>query len=378
VSKSGRPPFVAPSSPAEQALAEIWSRVLDIRTVGIHDDFFQLGGDSFAAATLLAEVQKEFSASAHLLETIDFLDSPTIAHVASVLQGGSAAMPGMQAGPGHPWAVALQPRGSNPALFVVPGIGENSIYLLPLARHLGQERPVYAFRDPRRAEERGLYSLEDVAERYVQAVRAVQPHGPYLLSGHCLGGVVAFEMAQCLVAAGEQVGLLALIETATPRYPNFTRHCSLCLAELRRQLIFFSQGRISAGRLLEGARRVGGHIWRQVRRSLERLKVRDWPGRPVEPAISVEQANLRAARWYVPRMYPGRIAILGVEDHLQTGSLLDRRLGWRELAAGGIEVHSVPGDHFTSFVEPNVRELAARLRTLANRAICASGNPRTV
>jgi thioesterase domain-containing protein len=246
---------------------------------------------------------------------------------------------------------------------MVPGAGENPFYLLPLARHFKHERPFYALRDPRPAEERGVYSVEDVAQRYVQAVHAVQPHGVYLLGGHCLGGVVAFEMAQQLVGAGQQVGLLALFETAAPYYPSFIRHWSLHLAEVHRQLTSLRQGRRNAARLLESARGLGRHLQRRLQALM--LKVACSHGLALGPLNDVQQANLRASQLYRPTVYPGRVVILAVEDHLQTGSLLDRRLGWRELAAGGIEVHLVPGDHFTSLAEPKVRELAQRLRTLA-------------
>lgn len=356
--------LVPPSTPLENELAGIWSRIPNVQGIGIHDDFFDLGGDSFAFNLLLSEMSEKFGDSDCVLDWIDFLDAPTIAAMESALQRGSVTAAGSRSVPNHPYAVALESRGSAPPFFMVPGIGGNPFYLLPLARHFGPDRPFYALRDPRPAEERGFHSLEEVAERYAQAVRAVHPHGPYLLGGHCLGGVVAFEMAQRLVAAGEQVGLLALVDAATPGYPSFTRHSSLYLAELCRQLVSLSQGRGSDGRLLEGVRALWRHIRRQVETSLERLKVRSSDGQPGRPAIDVAQANQRAAQLYVPRIYPGRIAILCVEDHLQTGSPLDRRLGWRELAAGGVEVHLVPGDHFTSLVEPDVRELAARIRAL--------------
>jgi acyl-CoA synthetase (AMP-forming)/AMP-acid ligase II/thioesterase domain-containing protein len=367
--------FVPPSTPLQKELAGIWSKILNVQSVGIYDDFFDLGGDSFAFNLLLSEMSEKLGDSDSVLDWVDFLDSPTIAAIESAPQRGSVTVAGLRSVPLHPCVVALESRGSAPPFFMVPGIGGNPFYLLPLARHFRPARPFYALRDPRPAEERGLYSLEEVAERYVQAVRAMCPHGPYVLGGHCLGGAVAFEMAQCLVAAGEQVGLLALVEAATPGYPSFTRHSSLYLAELCRQLISLAQGRNSAGRLLEGVRGLRRHIRRQVQPSLERLKARGLHGRLVGPAINVEEASLRAARLYIPRMYPGRIAILCVEDHHQTGSPLDRRLGWRELAAGGVEVHLVPGNHFTSLIEPNVRELAVRLRTLADTT--ATGRIRT-
>ena len=358
---SGRPPFVAPSTPVEQLLAEIWARVLGTPSIGIHDDFFALGGDSFAAAELLAGVQKEFCSSAHLLEIIGFLDSPTIAHMASVLEGASPNV-GATGEPGHSWAVALQPRGRAPGVFMVPGLGSNPIYMLPLANRLGQERPFYALRDPRRVQERGFYTLEDSAEGCLNAVRTLQPHGPYLLAGHCFGGIVAFEMARKLASEGERVALLALFDTPTPHYPSFRRHWPLFAAELWRQCTMLVRRRQSKEALARSWKGLCSHVRRQLG------GLRKTTG-PEVPADNIRNANRRAALRYRPGDYPGRIAILSAEEHTQTGSPVDRRLGWREHASGGIEVHLVPGGHSSTFSEPYVSHLATRFQKLIEQSL---------
>lgn len=360
-SPSGRPPFVAPSTPIEQSLAEIWSRVLDTPSIGLHDDFFALGGDSFAAAELMAWVQKEFSASAHLLEAIGFLDSPTLAHMASVLEGAGPPA-GAAKQRAHSWAIALQPRGRAPGLFMVPGIGSNPIYLLPLANRLGQERPFYALRDPRRVEERGPCTLEDMAEGCLTAIRTLQPRGPYLLAGHCFGGIIAFEIARKLAAQGETIALLVLFDTPAPHYPDFRRHWPLFAAELWRQFTIAVRMRQSTASLAKSWQGLRRHVQRRLARRRD-IAV------PAPASDDIIAANLRAASRFRPGEYPGRITILSSEDHIQTGSPLDRRLGWRELARGGIEVHLTPGGHLTTISDPYVGPLAERLQKLIAQSL---------
>ena len=85
------------------------------------------------------------------------------------------------------------------------------------------EQPFYVLRDPRTAGERRVDTVEQTAGHFAEAVRRVQPHGPYALGGHCYGGIVAFEMARQMNAAGERVALLTLFDTPTPGYPKVMR-----------------------------------------------------------------------------------------------------------------------------------------------------------
>ncbi len=207
-------------TPIEKKLEIIWKRILRIDEIGIRDDFFAAGGDSLGLTLLMAEIEFEFEVDGTLLEGSEFFSSPTIETLAGVIQGRT---PASMNGTRLPF-VALQPMGSRIPVFCIPGADENPYYFRDLAKDLGQDQPFYVLRDLRPEVERGVYSIEEHAAYYCRAVRSVRKHGPYILAGHCYGGILAFETARQLVSMGEEMSLLALFEVPTPGYPKIVRH----------------------------------------------------------------------------------------------------------------------------------------------------------
>jgi thioesterase domain-containing protein len=162
--------------------------------------------------------------------------------------------------------------------------------------------------------------IEALAAQYVDEIRTVQAEGPYLLGGVCSGGVVAFEMAQQLQAQGQQVALLALVEPSSPPVPGLRSYIKLAASILRRFV-----------------RRLGHHSRNVSQRDSVEL-------RAYLRLKAKLVANSSALRRYAPQPYPGRIDLfLAHESPAQ--SPRDPRLGWRKLAAGGTEVHEIPGTH---------------------------------
>jgi amino acid adenylation domain-containing protein len=196
-----------PASDAERLVVAAFEKVLGTGSVGVEDDFFALGGHSLLALALFAELER--TARRRLpLSTIFEASTPR----------ALAARVGADA-PASSWdnLVALKPQGSRPPLFVVSAGDGNLVGFAPLARHLSAEQPLYGLQpsglDGRRPLDRGI---EAMAERYLEKLREVQPRGPYLLAGRCNGATVAYEMAQRLRAAGEEVPLLAALDSDPP------------------------------------------------------------------------------------------------------------------------------------------------------------------
>jgi len=360
--------FVAPANPVEMKLARIWREVLAVDRIGIHDDFFGLGGDSFSAALLLTEVQAEFALAGGDLERIDFLDTPTIASMAQAIERSATGCERSPVQPERLPVIALQPYGSGPPFFFVPWDDEDPFYLMPLARHLGTEQPFYVLRDPTPVGLRGVYSLEDVAGKFANAMRRIQPNGPYLLGGHCVGGIVAFEAARQLRAACEDVALLAIVDAPVPHYPNPVRHWRLYLSGFRFHFTALVRHRIPRAELADDWKSFSAHMTRLLLGPWERFRARRTKASPLRAELNVRVANRRAARLYRPAAYPGRIVTLDAKDHPQTGSPLDRRLGWSELSAQGIQRKLLNGTHYTIFKEPHVEETAALLNGLIGDA----------
>jgi acyl-CoA synthetase (AMP-forming)/AMP-acid ligase II/thioesterase domain-containing protein len=363
-----RAPMVSPSTPLEKQLAAIWASILNIEGIGIHDDFYDLGGDSFALNLLLTEVQARFSVGNRLLDRIAFLDTPTIATQARLIREGGKSVAAEQALPDL--LVPIQPEGSGAPLFLLPGAGEKPVELVYLIRRLGVDRPIYEFRNPVPVEERGLYTIEDLAGELASAATTVAPEGPYHLVGHCFGGVLALETASRLSQAGGQIGLLALIDTPTPGYPRLTPYSGLFWKELGRRLAGLVRGQRAAQwrQLAADAASLGRHWKRRIGARLARSAVRAGLGRASRSLPTVLEANVRAQRMYVPKPYDGPVVhFLGRRRNLRSGSPLDERLGWSDFVRGPLELKWFEASHLSILEEPVVAGVAEELNRLLAR-----------
>ena len=194
-----------PKNNFERKLAEIWEDVLQVSPIDAHSDFFDLGGGLFALVSLFASIEVPFRSAPHRRILSGGL---TIAGLAQTL--AQAENPAGHLEP----IVALQPLGDLPPFFCVHGIGGDVLHLHRLAVHMGTTRPFYGLR--RTAEMPLTDTIERMAARYVDAMRSHQPNGPYYLGGHSFGAMVAYEMALQLVAQGQEIGLLAIIDQRKP------------------------------------------------------------------------------------------------------------------------------------------------------------------
>jgi amino acid adenylation domain-containing protein len=196
-----------PASDAERLVTKAFEKILDVQPLGVEDDFFALGGHSLLAVALFAELER---VTGRRLPLATIFEASTPRALAACV-GADA--------PASRWdnLVALKPQGTRPPLFVVSAGDGNLVGFAPLARHLSAEQPLYGLQpsglDGRRPLDRGI---EEMASRYLEKLREVQPRGPYLLAGRCNGATVAYEMAQRLRAEGEEVPLLATLDSDPP------------------------------------------------------------------------------------------------------------------------------------------------------------------
>jgi len=370
--------YIAPRDMLESEMARIWSGILGIEPIGVRDNFFSLGGDSLSAVQLISQLSCSFQVE---LPVHALIEAPTIAGLARQIE----MLTGPQLGPTESsWTslVALQAGGSRPPLFVIPGgVGSENEFVIcaRLAKYLGPEYPCYGLRarasDPN---QRRHTSAREMAADYIREIRTVQRKGPYFLVGECVGGIVAYEMAQQLLADDQQVGLLALLDT--PR-PTRSRQLEFWWRQLRERVLRDRKDLF---------RRIKLH-WRQpVRRGLGE-RVRYYFAKSVSFAQRVASVSyvkqttpnnealrelwrdevlrtgyVRALYRYRPKRYTGQITMLVNESDAPTKP----DFGWQPLAAGGLTIHTVPGDHF-SYIRHHVSELAETLRDCVEKAMQA-------
>ncbi len=347
-----------PKGGVENVLAEWWQELLGVETVGLDDDFFDLGGHSLIAVRLFSKIKKTYQQD---LGLSTLFEARTIRQLATLIRkAGTSSVPEM-ASPSA--AVAVHRQGSRLPLFVVSGVGGHVILFDRLTRYLGEDQPVFALQ-PQGLDRREpfLTRVEDMAAYYLRGVREVQPHGPYCLAGYSFGGFVVFEMAQQLHAAGETVALLGLLDTIEWQYLEQYKES----ADLRRRFAMykirfhhFFPWRIG---LRQATNRAASVLARKLSPMVHKLLHWSAPRVP-----DLRTINRLAGSLYRPTVYPGRLTIFRSMSRTPFDGD-DELLGWGGLAAGGVEVQDVIGTHANMLREPDVRMLAEKLRSCLDRA----------
>jgi thioesterase domain-containing protein/acyl carrier protein len=345
-------------------LARIWQELLGVGSIGIDQNYFDLGGDSPLAIQLFSQIEKVFNVK---LPLATLFEAPTIRELASILRCEA---------PTAGWSpmVPIQPKGSRPPFFCIHGAGGNVLIYRDLSLHLGSDQPFYGLQSPGLDGSRPpLTRIEEMATLYVREIRRVQPSGPYFVGGYCMGGTIAFEIAQQLRAQGEQIALLALFDTLNwykvplPSIWGKTQHSGQRL--IFHAANFFSLD--SAGKakfFLEKVKVFRSRIpvWRGM---LLRRFARNSPTSNSKSRVlgQVWEANDCAGFHYDPRPYPG--VITEFRPRKQYRLCNKPELKWDRLAQGGQEIVVLPVYPAGMLVEPFVKHLAAALMRSIDAAI---------
>ncbi|GAB3795741.1 hypothetical protein GCM10027605_02330 [Micromonospora zhanjiangensis] len=352
---TGRPRAAggAPRTPAERALAPIWGSVLGVADVARDDDFFGSGGTSLDLTRLRAEIRRGFGVD---LDVRRLYADPVFETVARLVDAGRRDTGRRDTGPsdaGSP-VIPLATGGTRPPLFVVHAVGGSVAPYLPLARLLTGIRPVYGL-DGTEGTLPG--SVEELAARYVAAVRRVQPHGPYHLAGWSFGGLVGAEMSYLLERAGETVAHLMLLDTSAGPYPRVPADRRL---DLLRRFVADVAGIAGAppppldeATLLTAAPadQDAGVVAALVTAGLVPAGATD----ELRGRISRFEANWRALAAYRPRASARRVTLVAARDGADPEA-------WRPLIDARFACRLVDGDHYNVLSEPNVRTVQDELQ----------------
>jgi amino acid adenylation domain-containing protein len=352
---------IAPRDPMEQQLQQIWQNVLAVSPIGMQDRFFDLGGHSLLALRLIAQIEKKMGRK---LPVTAVFQSQTIEQLASVLREQGAWTPVSS-------LVEIQRGGKRPPLVLVHGVGGGMFWgYSNLAHHLDPEQPVFAFKSRGMDGQEELATIEELAVQYVTDLRKFQPHGPYYLGGYCFGGVVAYEMARRLRADGEEVALVALLNSCPPN-SSYTR-VQVGPQFAWRFLVNLGEWFVNALKWTRDQRR--GFLrwkWRLIRKRLPGTTTADhggideWVDLSLFPEDQKKlwETHIRALMKYHPKPYSGQVTLFRSRAH-QLMSSYDPQYGWGEFAKGGVTVKVVPGAHESIVEEPNVKHLARELGSI--------------
>ncbi|HYL77034.1 MAG TPA: AMP-binding protein [Bryobacteraceae bacterium] len=348
-----RPPIEAPSSDRERLFAGIWSSVLGIDEVGIHDNFFDCGGDSIRGAELLSRLSQAVGIEMPPLSVL--LVAPTIAALSRVIDDSGYLAASSRIAP-------IQTHGARTPFFCIG----DGVEFRHMATHL-DGYPTFAIRTHRFEQEPPPLRIEALTARCRETLRSVQPRGPYRLGGWCFAGVVAFELARQLEELGEEVSLVALFD-ARNLFPSrvhgiqrVQNSWNTVGAKLRFHLrnVYergFERGLTYAAiRARTVTRRAARKVWSMAYRYYSVA------GRPM-PALlrSPDFSQALALSDYVPRPISARIVLFLAAERPEGGQ--DPESQWAALTRAGLEFYETPGDHVSMLQEPSVSLLASKLR----------------
>ena len=347
---------------AEKELIAIWEMVLNTKPVRATDDFFDLGGHSLLAARLLARIEDALGVE---LPLASLLEAPTVRGQAQLVRkyrGKEAGDHGKK-----PNTVARQ----LPFFF----LGGDPTFR-PLSQKLGELREFHSLGLRMSVVEKlkDRDSLECIAEQFVQTIRERRPEGPYMLGGWCAHGLLAYETARQLLAQGQEVAQVLLLETVNPvrmkQYNGWKR--LIARAQLKFHLLKFEYAYLQQLSSTQTRNYIAGRTARKIgrmRQSLRRvLKATKFYPELEDPSQGNPLDVLyTASAKYRPKPYAGPVVLIrSTQRTFGFGHVLD--LGWSEILGQNLEICETPGNHYTIYMEPNVGALANKMNLCLRKA----------
>lgn len=388
-------------TPTEVSLIEIWQELLRLKPINIHDNFFELGGHSLLATQMTSRVRdilglelplkSVFEAPTiaqltpileHLRDTISTPNVPPLVRLdrsayrrkRSTLPNNNAPIPSpanhlvanfeqSTIADRSPLVPLMLGDNKQPFFCVHPMFGVVFPYL-ELAHHLTSHRSFYGLQPlGLDGKSRPLNRIEAIAAYYIQAIQTIQPHGPYFLGGWSFGGLVAFEMAQQLTQAGQQIELLAILDTPAPCHkPSLLQNLKFLLGTVLWSTLplLLDYGALATQRLQTKTPWFFRGQWSAIARLLpeeSRLPLLDES--VIRSLLPIVYANSQATYRYVPQPYPNRITLFKAAE--QPDPLKhEPTLNWSALTSD-IQLHQVPGNHLSFLKQPHVQVLAQQL-----------------
>ncbi|MHC5714684.1 MAG: amino acid adenylation domain-containing protein [Nostoc sp.] len=362
--------YVAPRDQLEFKLTKIWSEILGVQPIGVRDNFFELGGHSILAVKLFWQIEKIFNTN---LPLAILFQSGTVEALAKIISqerdlARNLSLVNILEKSKSSWSslVEIQPNGSKPPFFCIHGLGGEVLCFRELALHLGSDQPFYGLQPQGLNGKHPFHRrIEDMATHYIQEIQTLQPDGPYFLGGYSFGGIVAFEMARQLQEQGEEVGILAIVDSCRPGYSwraPFLKRVFLHLNNIIQQgptYLWQKSGKWSYW----GKQRLQNKYKRYLEGVIH-LPETDMHLKSID-------TNTQAISEYIFSPYLGRAILLRTEDQNRSeaiGTRYDPEFGWGDVVVGGLDIHYLPGSHLDILKEPNVQVLAEILRNCLTQA----------
>ncbi len=322
---------VAPRNAQEQKLANIWGKILQKSSVGINDNFFDQGGDSITAVQFIAQIRKEFGIEVSIRS---IFDAPTIEQLSELLTKYSdihSIVHSKVYFSGPSFIIPLQLKGNKKPLFLIHPMGGTVFCYLPLRNYI-QDRPIYGIEDPGiNTVAPSFNSFEELATYYIKGIKQLQPEGPYFIGGASLGGLISLEIVNQLNATSESVEFIGLFDSWAlyPEKTNqkdwFEKHTQELHEQMNKQLV-----------------EVGLN--------------------PKDSWFNLQWQRKKLTLKYKLPSINNKVTLFKAETLLNDLDFHDSPTNLWDHYCRNLEVHLVPGDHYSMFNEQNFEKLGNCIR----------------
>lgn len=364
--------YAEPKTFTEKKLAAIWSSILKIEKIGILDNFFEIGGHSMIAVTLIIKIEKEFGIR---LPLATLFEQSNIQKLSKVIENGI--------GP-EKWRslVPLRPLGSKKPLFLVHGMGLNVLLYTTIISYLDPEQPVYGLQAKGlNGIDKPLESIEEIAAYYISEIMTIDAEEPYQIAGYSLGGMIAFEIGHQLREMGKKVSFIGLLDTVAEGAENNSPILKR-IGSKGKYLVNYLSWNISyffknpdESMFLVIKRRLRG-LGKKIRGLDVKVSMDEGISKGEQKELpkymhKVHLANTRAGRRYVLKPYMGRVHLFKATR--QTFYIPDPvNYGWDKYALGGVVIHQIPGEHSSTFAPPNDKHFSSILQKSLDESMAQS------
>jgi non-ribosomal peptide synthetase component F/thioesterase domain-containing protein/acyl carrier protein len=350
--------YLAPRDELESSLVAIWEEVLGVRPIGIRTRFFKLGGYSLMIVRLFARINKALGTS---LPITTIFNAPTVEQLADIVRGRAY----------YSSLVPVQTQGTRPPFFMLHS------YLLyqGLPAVMGPDYPFYGLRELD-TDAKDMTVVQRAAT-YLDAIRSIQPHGPYYLGGWCAAGPLAVETARQIMASGESVGFLVLFDSWRPGYAAELAREQAGTAEMSLRARLDRKYRFHRNQLRplsrsQKARYIVGVFSNKFSSVRDRIYLKNWAfaewfcrqfGLQLPNFMNnVSLTTLNSLKEYRGvEPYEGGLTLIRAKEAPYIPGAKDH-CGWESIVKGGVKVEWAPGDHESMFLEPHLETVGELLR----------------
>lgn len=348
-------PYVAPTTPHQRMLATLWQDLLGLQRVGIHDDFFELGGTSLVAVRLVNQLAKKHNLS---LANHIVLQRRTIASLAEkIAESRDGSQPGNEDSP----LITIQ-EGTKKSIpiFMVHPIGGDILFYRDFSHYLGAKQTVYAFQAPSMlGKGDAVNDIKRQAADYVAELEKVTKGSRFIIGGASYGGLVAYEIAQQMHAKGRTPALVILVDTPAPGYmPKKVAGTAEILHYLLGDQLNLNLADLQG---LDPEDQLN-YINDKARSANNFSALPDNLGLPMLNTWMAHQEGMHA---YKPIEYPGRGLFFRPTEAMKLNPL-NMHIPWIELLPNGLKLKQLKGNHITMNFGANAKDMAREIRTEIN------------